>query len=110
MALALPRSITVVTGGAKDAKKFNELFQGDEDEWVTIDLKPHLKKSPGDAIGYKADSSHAVTQQLVMSQSGSPEIAKYIIKVVEGGGKALSTSCSSIASMDGTERIPSATL
>ena len=86
MALALPRTITVVTGGAKDAKKFNELFQGDEDEWVTIDLRPHLKKNPGDAIGYKADSSHVVTQQVVMSQSGSPEVVKYIIKMVEGGG------------------------
>ena len=80
----LPRTITILTGGEKDADNFHQYLidehPDDLDNWTFVDLQPLLKKDPATSIGHKEGFESTQTQTVVMGQEAFANTLQGVMK------------------------------
>jgi hypothetical protein len=78
-------ALSILTGGSEDVDKFFNLVGPDEAAtWHVVNLCHYLFKNPGTVVGHKEDYMYPRTQQVVISQSGFPDLVEFSLRAASG--------------------------
>ena len=81
--MALPRPITIVTGGQEDREWFLAHVD-DQSEWHDVRLKDILKKDPGVHVSHWEDWRTDNVQRVVFPQTGFVSLIVNLIRIATG--------------------------
>jgi hypothetical protein len=78
-------ALSIVTGALADVDKFfAHVGPSEATTWHVVDLCGILHKDPSTSVGHKEDCTHPRTQQVVMAQSGFPDLIEFGLRAACG--------------------------